>query len=147
MGTSSTQNIKGFVSMDHPHAYGDKLQPSVLFLGSMGSSPRVWGQAHKRVQGGCAIRIIPTRMGTSLHNFPQIPYRRDHPHAYGDKLNSSSSHGLTLGSSPRVWGQVIICKLDNGNIRIIPTRMGTSVPIFTRAAAHTDHPHAYGDKF
>ena len=50
----------------------------------------------------------------------------DHPHACGDKLIDYHVDGYTVGSSPRVWGQVSEkVKLISSN-RIIPTRVGTS---------------------
>ena len=50
-------------------------------------------------------------------------------------------------SSPRVWGQDADTDSKFDNIRIIPTRMGTSSgkPLLDFASVH--HPHAYGDKF
>ena len=45
-----------------------------------------------------------------------------------------------------MWGQVIICKLDNGNVRIIPTRVGTSYFCLFCCCHTKDHPHACGDK-
>ena len=51
-----------------------------------------------------------------------------------------------LGSSPRVWGQVLLCKLILNRFRIIPTRMGTSCTCVLVCCCVWDHPHAYGDK-
>ena len=51
-----------------------------------------------------------------------------------------------LGSSPRVWGQVIFRHYFLHFGRIIPTRMGTSNTPFLRNLYDGDHPHAYGDK-
>ena len=106
----------------------------------------MWGQAFFISFIPPVLRIIPTRVGTSnLCRAHELIYQ-DHPHACGDK--SRSRHGLlfSLGSSPRVWGQVV-CFLDlcaqNG---IIPTRVGTSLYHFRRRRAFRDHPHACGDK-
>ncbi len=53
---------------------------------------------------------------------------------------------MSLGSSPRVWGQVEgdICKVTV--FRIIPTRMGTRKRGCKDVENTRDHPHAYGDK-
>ena len=84
MGTSVYRIRGGRDKEDHPHAYGDKVCPISLPKLSIGSSPRVWGQADTdtdtgidtgsspRVwgQGSYEMRyvvrrgIIPTRMGT-----------------------------------------------------------------------------------
>ena len=50
------------------------------------------------------------------------------------------------GSSPRVWGQDANTIRSIGNVRIIPTRVGTSSTNGLLAAWNTDHPHACGDK-
>ena len=53
---------------------------------------------------------------------------------------------MTLGSSPRVWGQDLNSILIKQIIRIIPTRVGTSNYCKTKNACVRDHPHACGDK-
>ena len=50
------------------------------------------------------------------------------------------------GSSPRVWGQVIIINFNTSTTRIIPTRMGTRRGDYMNEKPMRDHPHAYGDK-
>ena len=83
-----------------------------------------------------------TRPDQSVYCTPQ----KDHPHAYGDKSETSASIPRGEGSSPRVWGQVV--NQDNTILRsgIIPTRMGTSSIFSERISKSEDHPHAYGDK-
>ena len=111
---------------DHPHAYGDKVFGTVDLGTDEGSSPRVWGQAGYLKMYSFDLRIIPTRMGTStLKNYTCLQLG-DHPHAYGDKCAIIKSHFPVIGSSPRVWGQVVGIKLIAIILRIIPTRMGTS---------------------
>ena len=131
---------------DHPHAYGDK--PTIFFFGSnsTGSSPRVWGQVDFYLKRGRNVRIIPTRMGTSILCRRTVCRRQDHPHAYGDKVELQNKQIDYLGSSPRVWGQVPYFVADNQLHRIIPTRMGTSCRCRSRTLCGQDHPHAYGDK-
>ena len=70
---------------DHPHAYGDKRVRNSDSFALLGSSPRVWGQAVPCSTELAAVRIIPTRMGTSSALFPKLIMLQDHPHAYGDK--------------------------------------------------------------
>ena len=147
MGTSIFGHREFILQQDHPHAYGDKI----LFLqqrkSPIGSSPRVWGQVHICRYLCKSLGIIPTRMGTSFVNFIIKLRQQDHPHAYGDKeLNLKWDFGL-IGSSPRVWGQVITWTCSNNFQRIIPTRMGTSRNRLKHDKQTWDHPHAYGDKF
>ena len=151
---------------DHPHACGDKHQPSFSKRASLGSSPRVWGQAVDGTDMSFANRIIPTRVGTSLISLLVTTNLWDHPHACGDKLMSLLSRGNITGSSPRVWGQASSVNIFPFALGIIPTRVGTSaachfqnlkswiIPtrVGTRSLPHhllyvlRDHPHACGDK-
>ena len=66
MGTSRVHGRAPRRRRDHPHAYGDKSQFAYIFPHSIGSSPRVWGQAFTALHHDVVGRIIPTRMGTSL---------------------------------------------------------------------------------
>ena len=50
----------------------------------------------------------------------------DHPHAYGDKPKDFFILFDSVGSSPRVWGQVKVALEARTSGGIIPTRMGTS---------------------
>ena len=84
-----------------------------------------------------------TRHFTAIYSIS----KQDHPHAYGDKLYSAFSLHLYIGSSPRVWGQVIRLFENPAELRIIPTRMGTSYLTCIIYDGLEDHPHAYGDKF
>ena len=71
---------------------------------------------------------------------------KDHPHACGDKLVYLSIRIFFRGSSPRVWGQAGSISMTVADIGIIPTRVGTSVYLFTTEGVYGDHPHACGDK-
>ena len=125
MGTRSSGYLQNVNRQDHPHAYGDKCFRKLLSPVSTGSSPRVWGQELSTSSALLLIRIIPTRMGTSGICINVVRFVRDHPHAYGDKYSSASCPIVSIGSSPRVWGQD---EFRFGNIAvcgIIPTRMGT----------------------
>ena len=65
MGTRYNFNPIPIDAEDHPHAYGDKKYVWRASFASLGSSPRVWGQAELVTIYGIRIGIIPTRMGTS----------------------------------------------------------------------------------
>ena len=112
----------------------------------MGSSPRVWGQGNGKKVRIQKRRIIPTRMGTSFYLTICKERYSDHPHAYGDKSVDTLALYITLGSSPRVWGQVAQQYEAQLTRRIIPTRMGTRIAGKEVCVCEKDHPHAYGDK-
>ena len=147
MGTSSALIAAVRICQDHPHAYGDKSARVLTCLRQQGSSPRVWGQGDDSAVDRTSPGIIPTRMGTSLPSVVVPVFRKDHPHAYGDKKLSRLMAVWILGSSPRVWGQAMYGYTVNALKGIIPTRMGTSECISYCGLRHWDHPHAYGDKF
>ena len=85
-------------------------------------------------------------MGTSLLRSYSQSNLTDHPHAYGDKHIGIFEQGACQGSSPRVWGQAARNIKITENVRIIPTRMGTSADAWLKNHRGQDHPHAYGDK-
>ena len=66
-------------------------------------------------------------MGTRSLFDNKRSWNKDHPHAYGDKSFKAKLLTPTRGSSPRVWGQVLIHIALSQADRIIPTRMGTSI--------------------
>ena len=112
---------------DHPHACGVKISLSKVYLMHIGSSPRVWGQDQNVLQYQCGQGIIPTRVGTSSITPESATVNRDHPHACGDKHYDLVDFEILDGSSPRVWGQVIILLRRSYRERIIPTRVGTRI--------------------
>ena len=70
-------------------------------------------------------------MGTSGAGVLKDRLRKDHPHAYGDKLLEPYQVHPVKGSSPRVWGQAPMIPSASGVSGIIPTRMGTRVLTLT----------------
>ena len=130
-----------------PTRVGTSYEIACYFLLISGSSPRVWGQALLQLRLPATSRIIPTRVGTSLTIIVRFAPLTDHPHACGDKSHAICRIFSGEGSSPRVWGQDSSVHCICEAVRIIPTRVGTSV-IFIAAYSHLqDHPHACGDKF
>ena len=126
MGTSLRFPSVCTHSKDHPHACGDKRHILIRRLTPPGSSPRVWGQVDADFTVDLSDRIIPTRVGTSRAYDTRGRRKRDHPHACGDKVSFASSPVQTVGSSPRVWGQV--------------------GQVVSACIGMRDHPHACGDK-
>ena len=87
VGTRSKCLTHCMIQEDHPHACGDKRMLKKLTHTTLGSSPRVWGQASTAIFKPKTIRIIPTRVGTSDIGTSKALAFEDHPHACGDKLS------------------------------------------------------------
>ena len=85
-------------------------------------------------------------MGTRDLECKQAILKWDHPHAYGDKEEYDIADEMRDGSSPRVWGQEMICPHCKSSDRIIPTRMGSRAKSRAERKGSKDHPHAYVDK-
>ena len=126
VGTRTVQPLPASAGGDHPHACGDKNPLYNKSVVKEGSSPRVWGQASWNKIFEEFPRIIPTRVGTRIKNCCICQRVKDHPHACGDKLSLARPRVIAVGSSPRVWGQGGILAKSLVNVRIIPTRVGTS---------------------
>ncbi len=107
----------------------------------------MWGQAWLVSSFLISLAIIPTRVGTSIHQDEATPHLQDHPHACGDKYTFKSKELERTGSSPRVWGQAACDLLHYAYAGIIPTRVGTSAVCRSYFTSREDHPHACGDKF
>ena len=114
------------IKQDHPHACGDKRFTIFSVNSETGSSPRVWGQVLFFFVLLFTCGIIPTRVGTRNIKIANNVLYKDHPHACGDKNISYASLKSLTGSSPRVWGQVCKTSAKLNELRIIPTRVGTS---------------------
>ena len=85
-------------------------------------------------------------MGTRIALTKLIEKLKDHPHAYGDKVCTTTFVCTLTGSSPRVWGQAVLDTVALSLFGIIPTRMGTRLFKPFNLFGKKDHPHAYGDK-
>ena len=69
----------------HPHACGERGHPAVPMSAWTGSSPRVWGEAHKTVQSWVPERLIPTRVGRGARLHGEAILKPAHPHACGER--------------------------------------------------------------
>ena len=128
VGTRKEKRKKERTDKDHPHACGDKRNTIKIDSGHTGSSPRVWGQDYDPLHKRSRSAIIPTRVGTRWYTAKLRAAESYHPHACGDKTIWTPQPKQAVGSSPRVWGQVLVLAIVIPPNRIIPTRVGTSPP-------------------
>ena len=110
-----------------------------------GSSPRVWGTRRHVGSNRHCWRFIPTRVGNTDNNGKIVRDRPVHPHACGEhNIELRSNRGET-GSSPRVWGTLLIAATCAVFLRFIPTRVGNTSVSWSSSSAMSVHPHACGE--
>ena len=69
----------------------------------------------------------------------------DHPHACGENCSCYNRIDHSDGPSPRVWGELHDQRLDQSELRTIPTRVGRTGCSMSILARLSDHPHACGE--
>ena len=80
------------------------------------------------------------RVGTSKRSYQRNARNEDHPHACGDKKIKRDTSLVYSGSSPCVWGQVLL-RVQTGHIpRIIPMRVGTRLKKSRKIAVLQNQP-------
>ena len=131
---------------DHPHAGGERPDAMRTPLVVLGSSPRGWGEARRRVGHGVGGGIIPTRVGRGAGRAGGRRRRPDHPHAGGERWAWRPVEDGRAGSSPRGWGEDPRVVAVGARGRIIPTRVGRGVTRARSTPAREDHPHAGGER-
>ena len=130
----------------HPHGCGERPVSCHIHLIPAGSSPRLWGTQHPPHFGLFCLRFIPTAVGNALQTTrinPRIPV---HPHGCGERFEPCIKHGLTLGSSPRLWGTPASLASTYACRRFIPTAVGNASSAQDRAGHATVHPHGCGER-
>ena len=90
---------------DHPRACGANSSDMMIFLPSVGSSPRVRGKPLPFLPLGHRRRIIPARAGQTALVRDLIILDADHPRACGANQVSACRIYVHYGSSPRVRGK------------------------------------------
>ncbi len=111
-----------------------------------GSSPRMWGKGEPVDRMVRQYRIIPTDVGKSLPKPQGNPFKSDHPHGCGEKLRTPDITACLGGSSPRMWGKVILCNQSRFILWIIPTDVGKRNREYVFRSIPPDHPHGCGEK-
>jgi len=105
----------------------------------------MWGTPNKEQASYAVRRFIPTHVGNSVHGISVAGSSSVHPHACGELMKNFSSMHLFCGSSPRMWGTLIIVILEILPCRFIPTHVGnSSLPSYPDSHGPV-HPHACGE--
>ena len=105
----------------------------------------MWGTLSNLHNLPYCLRIIPTHVGNT-----QSPRRlrrplSDHPHACGEHSTNVVHIPPLDGSSPRMWGTLILLHTSLYCVRIIPTHVGNTAEPCCFLFVLSDHPHACGE--
>jgi len=125
-GTRLLSISLSFSDMVHPHACGELSRFSVPFYSHLGSSPRMWGT--RCLECSCILVgwFIPTHVGNSSIFLIAPLQSVVHPHACGELICSASLLAFSMGSSPRMWGTLLITSDNAASGWFIPTHVGNS---------------------
>ena len=145
VGTTRSPGAGSTAGSVHPHACGDNGQLGRQLVLAAGSPPRVWGQPRQVAVNRPVCRFTPTRVGTTPALAEEYSLLAVHPHACGDNANSFGSQCPSIGSPPRVWGQLKRCFAAFRAVRFTPTRVGTTDASAQQRSVVAVHPHACGD--
>src|SRR5665811_1453067 len=110
----------------HPHACGDHTASRSSDVSHCGSSPRVWGPLTPGHHARRKKRFIPTRVGPTERGRGDMAQWSVHPHACGDHATGTASRHASTGSSPRVWGPLLVLVIAGEVQRFIPCLLYTS---------------------
>ncbi len=108
----------------HPHACGEQLLMMSRLLRGYGSSPRMWGTDHRKYRPAGQRRFIPTHVGNRPSSLISRCLKAVHPHACGEQISDTPAAIAPGGSSPRMWGTVLINCQGRVSVRFIPTHVG-----------------------
>ncbi len=129
----------------HPHACGEHPQEVGQAVVSFGSSPRMWGTRNRIAGGLRLVRFIPTHVGNTLAAVVRCRSLPVHPHACGEHWRWPGQRSSDAGSSPRMWGTLLVSAGHVAPVRFIPTHVGNTQHRSERTCPDTVHPHACGE--
>ena len=130
----------------HPHVCGERSVSPVLPSPVSGSSPRVWGTRHWVVCRADTGRFIPTCVGNASSLASSSAWPTVHPHVCGERSSASIAETSENGSSPRVWGTLLLLNECDVSQRFIPTCVGNAAAGVPSGSESAVHPHVCGER-
>ena len=129
----------------HPHGCGEHGWNCTSLGMWDGSSPRMWG-THRHAPKECSqARFIPTDVGNTLCCYGCEIFNPVHPHGCGEHTGDPCQYRWHTGSSPRMWGTLIISSIRCSKSRFIPTDVGNTSVLNSFITSCTVHPHGCGE--
>ena len=114
-GVGNTRHIPvvDFCASVHPHGCGEHNCHASAGRLLDGSSPRVWGTRAVDPSGLVSARFIPTGVGNTINEWEAENEAAVHPHGCGEHDVSDILSVNSYGSSPRVWGTLIMVEYQH----------------------------------
>ena len=113
----------------HPHACGEHYSWGGVTIKTRGSSPRMWGTLFCVCATLQTTRFIPTHVGNTNWDQEHLPMAAVHPHACGEHSDALLFCHKSCGSSPRMWGTLMIFFFRHRIQRFIPTHVGNTYSV------------------
>jgi len=135
-----------FSSTVHPHGCGERTNQFDAIPPACGSSPRVWGTRSALHCGHYLARFIPTGVGNAQHLRRVVVIPSVHPHGCGERSFFRHRNHALFGSSPRVWGTLLINAQLFAIFRFIPTGVGNAFYLNQSVYLIPVHPHGCGER-
>ena len=145
MGRTLTQRIVWLVLSDHPHVRGENFLHVFLQDTNHGPSPRAWGEQFPHRKLSYSERTIPTCVGRTVALLAAMYLFSDHPHVRGENCWKWLSRVISVGPSPRAWGERDHQMSQLFSKRTIPTCVGRTLATQRQQQQQTDHPHVRGE--
>ena len=146
-GQTSAAPFPSIRPADHPRACGANARTTVIYEVIAGSSPRMRGKPMQLTAQEYDGRIIPAHAGQTARHARIDGVRTDHPRACGANSNVGFIPAIVFGSSPRMRGKLIDCRVRSRRRRIIPAHAGQTPQFGNSVWIETDHPRACGANF
>ena len=110
----------------HPHVCGERRTFHSRTTPLIGSSPRLWGTPTRFAPVSHWTRFIPTSVGNASSAFIRSISCSVHPHVCGERKCRDAGITGVDGSSPRLWGTLLIFSWAGQKNRFIPTSVGNA---------------------
>ncbi len=142
--TSALCQTRRYVTV-HPHVCGEHTHRGNSLGATYGSSPRLWGTQLLKYGAGILLRFIPTSVGNTDSQYLPAMQLPVHPHVCGEHCTWKGEDDLKNGSSPRLWGTQLVCRVNNDTRRFIPTSLGNTHGDYRKCTRIPVHPHVCGE--
>ena len=126
VGSTSGASVRNLNKPNHSHVCGINNSRGCWVLTVSESFPRMWDQPPQCVVRNCALRIIPTYVGSTISSCTEGMRTTNHSHVCGINDSQIANPSCFLESFPRMWDQLCKIQLFSRFARIIPTYVGST---------------------